>query len=222
MAILAIGLIAVASVFPVAAYQQKRAIDDTQGIIVGHNVIAYLHVLGKPYFGGVIMGTNFQQWPPDGTPAYLNPVYVDPGGIYDYKLAARQLTTNSPIDVAVMVYRKAAGAALAPITTNVVATTFNLTVDESSNATTPGRMNPPTANLTVAPPGLFARPACNPGDRGQVFLYVNGTNGDKVTVLRTSKDDQVDYAPVDPPTLGQTQAYFLPQRAVAIVTGNVQ
>ncbi len=42
MAILAVGLISIASIFPVAAYQQRQSVDDAQGVIVGHNVLAMI------------------------------------------------------------------------------------------------------------------------------------------------------------------------------------
>ncbi len=66
----------------------------------------------------------------------------------------------------------------------------------------------------------IVRPAFTAGDRNQCLLCDNGT--DTPYVVRTIKDDTINYPPnYTAPANTQFVVYYLPQKAVAIVTGTV-
>lgn len=48
--ILGVGLLALASLFPIAMLQQRRAMDDTEGTLAGRNVLAMLQAYGPDVF----------------------------------------------------------------------------------------------------------------------------------------------------------------------------
>ena len=121
--ILAIGVLTVASLFPVAIAQQKAAADDVLGTNYGLNVIENMKALGK---GDICTNPPFPSLSvppiPYGCSTFV-PVNLtnvpdaykvrDPNGIYNFTMAYRRPSLDSPVEVAVFVYRQAPAEATA-------------------------------------------------------------------------------------------------------------
>ena len=218
IAILALGLIAIASLFPVGLIQQKKALDDSMGVVIGNNAIAMLQAADKPRLLNLLGITAYQDTfaPLPAEPSWLH--YNDPSGSYDYKLAYRlandgnafSINTSSPLEIAVFVYRtnstKAGAANVGP----------DLGVWTTVGVTAAGDMDPLVGS------------ANGPGERNQVVLASVGTTNrsyvlNVVQVIGVDVNKYPTKSKVSPPPREATdRVVFLPQKAVAIVTGVVR
>ncbi|MCX5658754.1 MAG: prepilin-type N-terminal cleavage/methylation domain-containing protein [Planctomycetota bacterium] len=225
MAILTIGIISVTSLFPVAAAQQRRAIDDTQGVIIGRNVLSVLRVRGTSFLG--LSTTNFYQVipaPPLLPLVNANSVYTDPSGTYAYSVAARYRNAGDPIDVAVFVYRTAGAKPASAYLGRIDSYTFPAIVPAMISTTNGSiALDPNLAARDASYNDGFGHHNFRAGDRNQLVLYVADDNTQAPFVGRVVKDNVLDTPPYTlNGSLYGTQIMSLPQRAVAIVTGTVQ
>lgn len=213
IAILALGLIAIASLFPVGLIQQKKALDDAMGVVIGNNALATLQSADKPRLLSLLGITAYQDTfaPVPAEPAWLH--YTDPSGSYEYKLAYRiandgntySINTTSPLEIAVFVYRtnstKAGAVNIGP----------DLGVWTTVGVTTAGDMNfgsAPAAN--------------NPGDRNQLVLASTNNASPSYVLSVVQVVSNVQSKVANPPPVATDRVVFLPQKAVAIVTGVVR
>lgn len=213
IAILALGLICIASLFPVGLVQSKKALDDAQGVIVGNNVIALLSTAGSGVFPGQNSGTAADNlYYPFAAPAWLT--YTEPTGLYDYRVVYRRNTTTDPgaaADVAVFIYRRPSAKELSDqgITTNVLAV--------EATATPPDAVAPNMLTINTSVSFHLTRGraknqsilATATGDRGYILTpyQLVGSDSAKLTLGPATTTDTV---------------YYLPQKAVAIVTGVIK
>lgn len=221
MAILTIGILSVASLFPVAAAQQRRAIDDTQGVIIGRNVLSLLRVRGTNFLG--LTGTNSYYITLTTNIPGPNNIYTDPGGTYQYSVAARWRNANAPVDVAVFVYRTAGAKPVSFYDGRIDSYTPGAIVPAPINITT-GAMDPVAgvAGRDSTYTDAAGHHIFRPGDRNQLILYAANSDTTPPFVTRVVKDNTVEVPPLIDGSVVGTQIMSLPQRAVAIVTGTVQ
>ena len=111
IAILAIGLLAVAALLPVAALQQKRAMDAQLGTSFGKNAVSLAKAGGRDPFAATVVPTASAYFASDSTAS--NTVKVkkayqtaDPTGTFDYSISYRMDNAGDPINVLVSVFRK--------------------------------------------------------------------------------------------------------------------
>lgn len=214
IAILALGLIAIASLFPVGLIQQKKALDDSMGVVIGNNAIATLQSADKPRLLNLLGITAYQDTfaPVPAEPAWLH--YTDPSGSYEYKLAYRiandgntfTINTSSPLEIAVFVYR----------TNSTKAGAVNVGPDLGVWTTVD--VAPVTGDMTfLTVPGQY-----NPGDRNQLVLAStnNASPSYVLSVVQVVTNMQSKVA--NPPPVATNRVVYLPQKAVAIVTGVVR
>ena len=128
LGVLAIGMVSVASIFPVAILQEKRASDDTMGVIVGGNVIALLQVAGSSD-SAFDVETEFTPLPgATSDPPTVLALYRYDDPTYDYRLAYRRPSAGDPVEIAVFVFRKDADTTT---DTEVISPTISIDVSDA-------------------------------------------------------------------------------------------
>jgi len=187
LGVLAIGMVSVASIFPVAILQEKRASDDTMGVIVGGNVIALLQVAGAsdPLFA---VETEFAPLPEATDDTHSVPPtvldlyrqeYDDP--TYDYRLAYRRPSAGDPVEIAVFVFRKDADTTT---DTEVSPSTISIGVSDAIS------ISDTNAEMTGGSAPDYPRHV-----RRQIILAEDTTTTSEAFVMRVIKEGEVASAP---------------------------
>lgn len=149
MGILAIGLLAVAALLPVAAIQQKRALDDQLGTSFGLSALSTIKAAGRTAFSGTLYSSSTAA-PYRDVP--LLPAYTltDPNKVFEYRVCYSIENTGGPMNVAVFVYRKPTnGTVVNPVIKQNTTTTDKIQVADDTTANN---------RTVIAGTGAFAAP----------------------------------------------------------------
>lgn len=241
VAILAVGLLAVAALLPIAALQQKRALDQTLGANFGNGYLATIKAGGRDSFTVT----------PTPTPTYTSATLKkgfqisDPTGIYEAVVSYKMPNAGDPIDITVAVYRKMPTPDLVPggytYTPQLRANTGALIVDEPANNRTKifGTAGGPASNPSTFA-DVFRREQWiiihDAGGSGKYYLskvtsgaastggaaYITPMLGDFSSNTTVTIYCLTDYGITQPPAAGFGGGTPTSIRAVSMVQGVIQ
>ena len=208
--ILAVGLVAVASIFPVSVIQQKRAIDESMGVVVANNVLAALQGIGKGAFPPA--ATTGYEEPLSSSLVYDPLIYQDPGELYNYKILYRRPQLDGPVEVVVFAYRRDS----------------DTTTDTTQGAADTVRLWTSDANIETN--GHMTNDGSTAASRNQLIFAFNNNNGFVLNIVKKGevgnppKEETTDYYClfVDNDGDGNVSTGDTMVRANAIVTGTVR